>query len=88
MILTRGKLETILTFEKLKLHAELKGEIISKVLDLKTEIHTLKECNKELNRRLDEFIEIASLQSEALNKLKTNKTGKFEEVIKNDRKTD
>lgn len=88
MILTRGKLETILTFEKLKLHAELKGEIISKVLDLKKEIHTLKECNKKLNRRLDEFIEIASLQSEALNKLKTNKTGKFEEVIKNDRKTD
>lgn len=88
MILTRRKLETILEFEKLKIHAELKGEIISRVYDLHTEINTLKECNRELNRKLNKFIEIASLQSKALNKLKTNKTGKFEEVIKNDRKTD
>ena len=43
MILTRGKLETILAFEKMKIHAELKGESISRAYRLHTEINELKE---------------------------------------------
>ena len=53
MILTRGKLETILAFEKMKIHAELKGESISRAYRLHTEINELK---KEI-ARLKEAIE-------------------------------
>lgn len=58
MILTRRKLETILDFERMKIHTELKGEIVSRVYDLMTEIHKLKECNRELNGKLEKLEEV------------------------------
>lgn len=66
MILTRGKLETILAFEKMKIHAELKGESISRAYRLHTEINELKEEIARLKETIEELIQVAAMCDKAV----------------------